>query len=538
MNIPRFPLTVSRMALLCSIYIVLVNNDLFWASLFKVVDVSVPHYLGFAAAFFVFIAGVLSLLFILLSQRLLFKPVLVIAVLASAMVSYFQNEYGVIIDKSMIQNIVETDYREASELLTFALFLHTALYGLLPAALIVMLPIRYNSISRELFSRGVFVGLVLATTSLSVFAYYKDFSLINREHKELRLYINPTYPIFATYSYVAEKTKAADKPVQAIATDARRQQVSPRRTVAVLVVGETARAANFSLNGYARQTNPKLATDNVINFNNARSCGTSTAESLPCMFSHLGRSDYSVEQAAQYTNVLDILQATGVNVVWRDNNSGCKGVCNRVKVVDYSGRRDPVLCPVDECFDEIMLDDLQKYLATQSGDTLIVLHQKGSHGPAYYKRHPESFTKFKPECTKSAAQDCSREELANAYDNTILYTDHFLHRVVELLGNNGDSYDAVMLYMSDHGELLGENGLYLHGLPYILAPDELTHVPFIAWLSGQYASNHALNEQCLREAAGKRYSHDNIFHSLLGMFDVETGVYQSELDIFSSCRKS
>lgn len=456
--------------------------------------------------------------------------------LATAAISYFQTQFGVIIDKSMIQNIVETDSREAVELMSSGLLLHMGLVAIIPAVFIGFLRIQYRSVGKEIVNRILFALSLVFIATLSIWTFYKDFSLITREHRELRLFVNPAYPLYSMYKYYAGRNGHSEIEPEIIGIDANQIKSSPRKTVAILVLGETARAKNFSLMGYGRETNPKLELENVITFSETYACGTSTAESVPCIFSHLGQARYNPEKAGQYTNVLDVLTQAGVSVLWRDNNSGCKGVCSDLSVEDVSHKNDPVLCVDNECYDEILLSELDKHIATTQSDVLIVLHQKGSHGPAYFKRHPADYTQFTPECTSQSPQDCSQNELLNAYDNTILYTDYILYKTIELLKNNSDKYNTLMVYVSDHGESLGENGLYLHGLPYFLAPDEQKHIPMIAWLSDQYEKSEQIDHQCLTNHRNDHYSHDNIFHTLLGTFGIRTTIYKAGYDIFYQCR--
>jgi lipid A ethanolaminephosphotransferase len=302
----------------------------------------------------------------------------------------------------------------------------------------------------------------------------------------------------------------------------------------VLVVGETARAQQFAFNGYRRDTNPRLATRGVINFENAQACGTSTAQSLPCIFSNLVRKNYNRHKAGRQENLLDILQRVGIKVLWLDNDSGSKGVADRVAYEDLSKQTDSGLCASGNCFDEVLLRDLDQRLAKTSEDMLIVLHMKGSHGPSYYKRTPPDFKVFAPECTMDNIQDCSRETIVNAYDNTIIYTDYFLAELVDLL--RARNFATAMLFVSDHGESLGENGLYLHGLPYALAPEEQTHVPLIFWASERFVRQKTLNIETLKDHRGAPYSHDHIFHSILGSFNVRSETYRPDFDIFAACR--
>jgi lipid A ethanolaminephosphotransferase len=309
-----------------------------------------------------------------------------------------------------------------------------------------------------------------------------------------------------------------------------------RPLLVVLVVGETARAANFSLGGYERETNPLLAAQPILYFPNVTSCGTNTAVSVPCMFSPFGQKRYSDTKAKSHESLLDVVQRTGVSVLWRDNNSGCKSTCDRVPRHGGNELRREAFCDGDGCFDEVLLEGLPRWIDGLQGDGLVVLHQQGSHGPAYYKRSPAAFKKFLPECADAAVEACSRQEIVNAYDNTILYTDFVLSRLIGLLEPAAGRFDVAMLYVSDHGESLGEGGLYLHGLPWLFAPSEQTHVPMLVWLSDGFSADRGIDRACLEQRRHESHSHDDLFHSVLGLFDVATRIYQPELDLFRPCR--
>jgi lipid A ethanolaminephosphotransferase len=542
MKIRNFDITAPVLAWLTATFIVLADNRFFWGSLFKTVDISTWGGISFGLGVFAILVGIFSSIFLTFSARFIFKPTLIFILVFASAIGYFQTEYGVIVDKSMIQNVVETDYKEAAELVSFSLLFHLAVFGLLPALAVGFVRIRYRPFLKETVIRILSILGAILLAGFLIWANYKNFVLIGREHRELRLLVNPTAPLYEAYKFARNKLFTHDGRIQQIGLDARQRksylqagQTSNKKTVVVLVVGETARAQSFSLNGYSRETNPQLAKDSVISFKNTYACGTSTAESVPCIFSHFGRTDYSSSTAGQYENVLDVLSHAGVHVLWRDNNSGCKGVCARVRMEDVSGPPVPELCNSEECFDEILLHQLRDRIGETNADMLIVLHQKGSHGPAYYKRYPKDFRRFNPECTDNAPQNCNRDALLNAYDNTILYTDHVLHNTIEFLKGISDKYNTVMIYASDHGESLGENGLYLHGLPYMLAPEEQRHIPMIAWVSDGYSESYQLSRECLMKQQDQPYSHDNISHSLLGLFGVETKLYLQDHDIFSNC---
>jgi lipid A ethanolaminephosphotransferase len=302
-----------------------------------------------------------------------------------------------------------------------------------------------------------------------------------------------------------------------------------------MVVGETARADHFSLDGYDRETTPRLAEKDVLNFSNVSACGTATRVSLPCMFSNLGRSDYSHDEAKRRETLLDVLNHAGIRTVWLDNNSGCKGVCDHSPTWTAAGLDMDGVCEDGECYDSVLLDQLQQAIDDADQDTVIVLHQNGSHGPAYYRRYPEEFERFTPACQSDDFADCTREEIINSYDNTIYYTDYFLSQVIDLLDNRSAELDTALLYVSDHGESLGEYGLYLHGTPYFLAPEAQTHVPMMLWLSAPYQLDFGMNRSCLEERRVADLSHDNLFHSVLGLMDIGTADHDPALDIFSGC---
>jgi lipid A ethanolaminephosphotransferase len=372
--------------------------------------------------------------------------------------------------------------------------------------------------------------------------FFKTLAPTLREHRELRYLLTPTNYIQAINGYIKQRF-ARRIVVAPLGTDAIKgvtASENKHRSVTVIVVGETARAANFSLNGYARATNPQLALQpELLNFNHVVSCGTATAVSLPCVFSMLGREHYSDTQAYAQEGLLDVLRHAGFEVLWRDNNSGCKGACDRVAYEDLSvPEKGNQWCVADECYDERLLDRLPDIIHEARDDLVIVLHQKGSHGPAYHKRYPAAFQRFGPVCETNELEKCSRESIVAAYDNTILYTDHVLNKTIELLkaSERRDPINTAMLYFSDHGESLGEHNLYLHGAPYMIAPAEQREVPLMLWLSEGYRDRYQIDQRCLAARTSQSFSHDNVFHSVLGMLNVNTALYNPRLDLVGPCR--
>lgn len=462
--------------------------------------------------------------------------------IVGAIAAYAADNYGVFIDKDMIRNVFETDQREATALLNLRFIVYLVGLGLLPAVLILRVRLASIGIKRQLLHRLGFIAAGLVATILMVLALSAHYSSFVREHKNLRFLLVPGAALNGTVTY-ARSTMADPQAEQLVDTDG-----TPNRSakpdgdkplLIFLVVGETARSHNFQLAGYDRPTNPELAKlKNVYYFNNVLSCGTSTAISLPCMFSHLGREHFSVSAAKRATNLLDALAKAGVEVQWHDNNSGSKGVSARVKNINFDQKRDPALCNEESCFDEIMLKDLPQTLDGIKSDAVIAFHQIGSHGPAYFRRYPEKFEAFKPVCRTNELNQCSKEEIRNAYDNTILYADHNLARQIEMLKGMSSRFDSLFIYVSDHGESLGENGLYLHGAPYMFAPDDQKKVPFILWMSDGYRQRFAINQACVQSQLSKPFSHDNLYHTILGAMAVKNDVYRPGMDMLDVCRSA
>jgi len=475
------------------------------------------------------------------SFRYVAKPVLIALLLAASVASHFIASYGIVIDKAMIQNVFETDTREALELLNWQLALRVALLGVLPALWVARAEIRFAHGARALLRQAGIAGGSLALAALLLMCLFKNLAPALHEHRELRFLLVPTNVIQAVHGYLRSRW-AQPVVVAPLGRDAVKGGAwagRTRKTLTVIVVGETARAASFSLNGYPRQTNPRLArVDGLVNFSNVSACGTATAVSVPCVFSNLGRDGYSQSRASSQEGLLDVLAHAGLNVIWRDNNSGCKGVCDRVAYQDVSRPRpNDNRCLGDECYDERLLDGLPELMRASAADTVLVLHQKGSHGPAYASRYPQGFGRFGPVCDGGEFEQCTRASIQAAYDNTILYTDYVLSSAIERLRAiaREQDVDTALLYFSDHGESLGENNVWLHGAPYMFAPSEQTRVPMMLWMSDGFSARFGIDRACLNARRGQALSHDNVFHSVLGMLDIRTAVLNPRLDLFHAC---
>lgn len=536
----RLPtLTTFTVGWLVSLFFALLFNQHLFSTLAKAHDGDELRHLLFMASTGLFALVLINLLVALGGFRGLFKGWIILLLLTGSLAAYFTNSYGVIIDHNMIRNIMQTDWQEATELLNGTLLLYFFLLGVLPSLVIARLKIRYASLGREILHKLAVMLASLLVIGMTALAFYQDYASAFRNHRELRSLVVPTGYVYSLYSWVRDQLKAGSAPLKTIGLDAhvgaRWATPSPRKAVVILVVGETARAENFSLNGYPRETNPQLERENVINFSDVYACGTSTAVSLPCMFSRQSRSDFDADTSARSENLLDVLHHAGIPVLWRDNNSGCKGLCDRSDHEEFSPASDPRLCNGDECFDMVLMNQLEQKIDGYDQAAVIVLHQKGSHGPAYFLRAPREFQRFSPVCHTNQLQQCSKAEIVNAYDNTILYTDHVLTSLIHMLQQRAEKYDSALLYVSDHGESLSENNLYLHGIPYAFAPDQQTHVPLLMWFSASFAHRFGIDTDCLHSLTRKTFSHDNLFDTLLGMLNIETSLYQRSSDILAGC---
>ncbi|AZL67540.1 phosphoethanolamine transferase [Pseudomonas oryziphila] len=525
--------------LLASLYLLIGLNTFLWLHLQAIVPPGmVGLWLGLAFAVLMLFA--FNLILTLLAFKYVLKPVLILLFMSGAGVAYFMNQYGVLIDTGMFRNVAETNVAEVRDLLSIKFALYIVLLGVLPSLLVWKAKIAYRPWYREVLGKLVVTGACVAALGSVALVNYQGLASLFRNHHELRLMLTPSNIVGASIGYVSEQLGTASRPFQPYGTDAHRDaawQHHERKSLTVLVVGESARAENFGLLGYARDTTPNLAKQQgLLSFTDVHSCGTETAVSVPCMFSGMTRKDYDARVAKNREGLLDILQRAGLAVQWRDNQSGCKGTCDRVQFIDVSNLADPALCANGECHDEILLQGLGELIDNLDKDTVLVLHQMGSHGPEYFKRYPTGSEPFTPVCRSNALNQCSQAEIVNGYDNTLAYTDKVLGSLIDTLRSKQDKVDTAMIYLSDHGESLGEYNLYLHGTPYVMAPEQQKHVPLLTWFSDSYQQDFGLDTDCLAKLRDAPLSQDNLFHSMLGLLQVRTEVYQQSLDMFASCR--
>jgi lipid A ethanolaminephosphotransferase len=537
--------------LIVSLWMATVGNWALWRGLASVGQMASLGDYAFVAALVCIITGALGLIAGVLAWQRTVKPVLTLLLIATALGMHFMLTYGVVIDTTMITNVLQTDPRETRELLNVRMLVTVLVVAGLPCVWLWRQQVQRIPLTQQLARN---IGFALASGLLVAVALglsFQNFASTMRNHTQLRYLINPLNSLYALGYLGSKPLHKGPMPFTQLGLDAKLPATAaaaaapPKPPLLVLIVGETARTGNFQINGYSRPTTPELValmgTERMASLRDVTSCGTSTAESLPCMFSHLGREAYG-QRKANYETLVDVLKHAGLAVLWINNQSGCKGICDRSDSVDTTRLKVAEYCSTGECFDGIMLHNLNERIAAlpanqRAKGVVVVLHQMGSHGPAYYKRVPPAFKKFTPECTSNALKDCSRDQVINSYDNTIAYTDHFIASTIKWLKVQESTAQTAMVYVADHGESLGENNIYLHGLPFAIAPDVQKKVPWITWQSASFAARSRLDTACLQARAHQPLSHDYYFHSVLGLLGVQTSAYRKELDAYAACMK-
>jgi lipid A ethanolaminephosphotransferase len=531
----RPQISVEMLALLVSVFFSMACNGAFWHAYAETGGLQAAAGWRTAISLFVAMTGLNLLLLCTVLNRWTAKPLLTVLLLVTAFAVYYMNQYTVYLDPDMIRNVLHTDARESAELLTRGLVLPVVLYAAIPIALVWRVRLQCLTPGRALLRRLATMLVAAVVTVGALLVSFQDISSLMRNHTEIRHLITPGNYLASLARVVGADGKGASQarlPVGADAQVVGRNAGKPR--LLVIVVGETVRAQNWGLNGYSRQTTPELARRDVLNFPDVTACGSSTEVSLPCMFSAQGRHSYDKQAIKHSQSLLNVLDHAGIATFWRDNQGGCKGVCEGLSFESVADARVPELCDGEGCLDNVLLHGLQQKIDLNDRDQVVVLHQLGNHGPSYYRRYPAQFRQFTPTCETPQLGKCSQDEIVNAYDNAITYTDHFLAGVIDQLASD-TGRDTAMIYLSDHGESLGEHNLYLHGVPYQIAPATQLKVPMVMWLSPGLVADRGIDTACMRQQSARPASHDNLFSSVLGLMQVRTDVYDPRQDLFADC---
>lgn len=465
-----------------------------------------------------------------------YKLMLSFIILANSVVFHFMITYGIAFDANMLINTTETNYNEAIEFINLKFILFVIFLGILPAIFVYKkINIEFPHYWKNKIILSITPLLLIFLMTLPCHLSERTLNFV-RDNQRITSYIMPINYIEASIEFCFLKIKSYINSLNliSISDDAtieeKNYNKNDKKNLIVFVMGESARAKNFSLNGYKRNTNEFLNNykDDIISFKNFESCGTFTALSLTCTFSHLPRKEFDYAKSFKYESLIDIFDKVGFDVAWRSNNGKCKGVCDRVKnsLVKSFG---------DNIYDDLLLKafDMDLNRLTKKNN-LIVLHGRGSHGPLYYKRYPKEFEVYKPACNDEL-DECSVKEIINAYDNSIYYTSYILKEIIDRLIALSNEYNTMLIFMSDHGQSLGENGVFMHSAPFDTAPKDQKNPAFFIWLNDDFADTFNIDKQCLISKINSNLSQDNIFHSMLGIFKINSKYYDKNLDIFSDC---
>lgn len=532
----RMPLRSEYLAVLAALFFAVACNSAFWRAFSAAGGWDGRDAWRLALGLFVGMVALHAALLVLLLNRYTTRIVLPLLLLVTAAGVHYMQQYRVYLDADMVRNVLVTEPKEAAELLTPGLFATLLVLGVLPSILVWRLRPPERSLPRGLMAHSVAFVLALMVATGAIAAAYQPLAAFLRNEKAIRHLIAPGNWLVALTT-VAFADRQPDGPKTVVAADARvARPDGARPRLLLLVIGETVRAQNWGLNGYARQTTPQLAKLDGVNYPDVTACGTNTEVSVPCLFSRQGLAHYDRKAIHRSESLLHVLQRAGIATLWRDNQTGCKGVCSDLPFESFLDARIPGFCDAERCVDAVMLHDLPQRVAAMPGDAVIVLHLLGNHGPAYFRRYPPAYRRYLPECTQLQLADCDRQAIVNSYDNAILYTDAVLADAVRWLQGESARRDTALLYLSDHGESLGEGGLYLHGVPRAIAPDTQLKVPMWLWLSPALRQADGVDMACLQSRSRQPQSHDALFDTVLGLLRVRTQAYVAGQDLLSECR--
>ncbi|WP_158119105.1 phosphoethanolamine transferase [Vibrio metoecus] len=540
LNLKTF--SYNQLVLILAVYFALPLNLPVYEKLAQIFTESAQIHWGFVISIPLFFLFALNFIFQIFSWPYLFKPFFALLLIISSVLSFVGFQYGTIVDRDMLVNVLETNSSEASSYLTVYSVLWFVFLGVLPALWLLFTPIRKETgVWRFLGKKGLSMLVSLLAVALIAALYYQNYSSVGRNNSSLKKMIIPTHFIYSSVGLVKQRYFTKPMVYKMIGTDAQQKTIatdSPAQkpTLVFFVLGETDRVQNYQYFGYPRDTNAYTQPFQPIFFKDVASCGTATAISVPCMFSNMTRDNFDRNRADNQDNVLDILQRAGISLLWKENDGGDKGVAKNIPLKELARDKREGLCDGDTCYDIAMLENLDQEIADQNGNRMIFMHIIGSHGPTYFKRYPKEMAVYQPDCPRVDIENCSVEQIVNTYDNTIRYTDYVLAQLMTKLESLQKDYNTALIYISDHGESLGENGMFLHGMPYNLAPDYQTQVPLLVWMSQGFSQSKGIDVDCLRSKTNLPYSHGNLFHSLLGVMDVSTEAYETSLDLFSQCR--
>ena len=524
-----FAFTGNYLIVATALFLSVFNNSSYYQKVLEIYPLNTSN-LAFLISIFGLQLFSIILLISLFSFKGVFKPFVILLLLSSSVSSYIMDSFGTAVGAEMFQQIFAHLSGQSFDFFSFKFLLYFLALGLIPALFVFKIPLKLRTLNSEFIARLQLFALSLSLVILIILMFYPYYTSLYRAQLPVKYYSNPIYFLSSGIDTLIATLSSSNEQLNPAGDDAVIVETDGDRELVILVLGEAARADRFSLNGYSRKTNPMLEQENLISFKDFSACSASTSTSISCIFSSQAKQN-TIFNTKISANLIDIMNYAGVKILWRDNNKRSLQFASKLTFQNFRSPDQNTICD-EECRDEGMLVGLQEYIEDQkTGDIFIVLHQIGSQGPAYYKRYPDSFEVFTPACKTSQLVDCTQQEIDNAYDNSILYTDYFLAKAIALLKQNQQQFETALLYVSDHGESLGEEGVYLHGLPNFIAPEKQTHVASALWISDQF---HHADQSIIQSKSTIPLSHDNLFHTLLSLFEIQTALYDPSKDILSS----
>lgn len=437
--------------------------------------------------------------FALLAHRRTIKPLAILLTVVSAAATYFIAKYNVAIDSSMVQNTIHTDSTEVGQLLSFQMIPYVVFLMVVPAVIIWRIEISFSPSGRYLLASLGLASISLCVALVSLYSHYNAIHRAGNVSNKYIVYSLVPINVISSAASVASKSlrnhlrsNSKDKEITASVS-------TPGNLVVVLAIGESSRKRNFSVYGYDRRnTNPVLQATEGLNLLNGFATRGSTINALREI---LEKQDIKLPTLVARAGVST---SCYVNYTLYDN-------CSSVGETMVSN-----CAHAGKCYDEdvipLLAQNLKSYV---SGYRFVVLHLGGgSHGPSYSNRHPPEFVQFKPTCDDAdVANRCTHEQLFNSYDNTILYVDHVLGKIVQVLEDSDAPY--VFIYLSDHGESLMEDGFLFHGMPPGMAlPAEQAQVPLIVKTSVPVSI-----------AKRAEYRQPDVYDTVMDLFSIESPTF-------------
>ena len=442
-------------------------------------------------------------------MRMVGRILLAVLSVINATAVYFIITYSVIIDATTIENVFNTRYSEASAFFSWSLWLFLLALGVLPALWCLLQPVVFGTVKKL----GIYCASALAVVLVVALANISQTLWISQHDTELGGLLQP-------WSYLVNTCRVISSQHDEQAEEIRLpdgQIMDNEKAVVVLVIGESARKANFQLYGYQRDTNPLLSRQEGLRVYQATSCATYTTAGAKAILEPQDSDDL-------YELLPNYAFRTGVDVSWRTSNWGEPPIhIDEYLTDDELAAKYPA---ENKVYDGILFAGLRERIeSSPRNKVLIILHTSTSHGPKYADKYPEEFGVYKPVARNVEEGEKNVGMLINAYDNTIRYTDFLLDSLINTL-RSMDDWNSAMIFISDHGESLGENKIFMHGLPMKLAPKVQYEIPFLVWTSKDFRDYKTEDE--LPAVLEQHY----IFHSVLNLLSIQSPAYNRDYDIF------